>query len=312
MWTFLKRVPLGISGLALSIAALGNLLGGGIRYPLGLLSVLLLVLYVGKWLFDFSKSQQELENPVPLSLSVTATMTLMVLSAYLRPHTPQFAFVIWWLGLLGQLGIMGWFTKNFILTFKWANVAPSWLVLGVGIVTASMTSPAMGMVGLGQLIFWSGFVIYFMMLAVVITRLLKIRELPEPVLPTQVIFTAPMSLLIVGYLQTHTVNESLLLFMSSIAGISYLYALYRMVKTWRLNFYPTIAAYTFPLVISAIAFTQVIQYFGLTEHMALSMGLSAMRWLAIVIVAYVLVRYLMFIVGPLKIQEKSLNKSVSH
>ena len=292
----MKKIPLGISGLSLSVAALGNLLGGAARPWLGLLAAVLWALWIGKVATDFPKVWKELKQPIPLSLSVTGTMALMVLAAYLRPFMGALALILWFMGMVAQLGVMGLFALRFMSKLKLATVFPSWLVLGVGIAVASLTSPAMGFVPLGQLLFWVGFALYFLMMGLVIARLIKIKELPEPARPTLAIVTAPMSLLVVGYLATHSNPSAPLLWvMTALAGAGYGYALYRIIPQWRMKFYPTMAAYTFPLVISASAFSQVGNVLNFGNSLIYRGLVGLMTGISILTVGYVLVRYWAFL-----------------
>ena len=117
----------------------------------------------------------------------------------------------------------------------------------------------------------------------------------EPLRLTIAIFTAPMSLCIVGYFSSfERRNETLVYIMLAIAVISYIYVSIKMLYMLNVKFYPTYAAFTFPYVISATAFRlgnaflaeRGIGFFAPVAQISL--------WLAVAIVAYVFVHYIKF------------------
>lgn len=294
---FIKNIPLAISGISLSFAALGNLLfsyGHNIRNVCGLLSVISLLLFFFKITFHTNTVKEELKNPIVLSILPTSTMALMLLSTYLKPYT-NFAVYIWYGAIFAHVLIMLLFFKRFIIGFKLENVFPSWFVVSVGIVVASVTSLAMNKLWVGQVLFYLGLGLYILVLAIVVYRLNKLKELPEPARPTIAIFTAPMSLCLAGYLSAFKqLNPIMIYIMLTVAIINYLYVSVNMVSLLKLKFYPTYAAFTFPYVISAIAFKLSNKFFMDNGSSFLKPLVHISEILAIIILAYVSIRYLVF------------------
>lgn len=295
---WIKKMPLATSGLALSLAALGNLLrpyGEWIRYVCGVLSAVILCLYIIKWVLDFKQVKEELKNPVVLSILPTATMALMLLCAYVKPFIGIAAVWLGYAAIILHVLIMLYFTKCFVLSFKLQTVFPSWFVAGVGIVAASVVSPALEARWLGQIIFYIGFVLYFVILLLVIYRMVKLKPLPEPARPTLAIFTAPMSLCLTGYLSAFEQPQALFVYiMLGITLISYIYVSVNMIYLLRLKFYPTYAAFTFPYVISAVAVKSANAFLVNNGYHFFSFVPKIFEWAAVLVVVYVLFRYLAF------------------
>ena len=314
---FIKSIPLALSGLALSIAALGNLLlsygfpyecpyrfpyGQELRYACGILSGILLTIFALKIVLDFSHTLEELKSPVALSVLPTSTMALMLLCTYLLPFIGFIAICIWSAAVITHLCLMWLFFKCFVFKFSLKNVFPGWFVSFVGIVTVSVTAPVIGADEIGKIAFIIGFTLYFVALALIIVRLIKVKEFPEPARPTFAIFTAPMSLCIVGYFSSfENQNEIFVYSMLAIAIASYIFVTIKMISLLRLKFYPTYAAFTFPFVISATAFRfgasflaeRGIYFFDYVAYYSLC--------IAVLIVLYVLVRYIMYFHQKLKV-----------
>lgn len=297
--SIVKKTPMAISGVALALAALGNLLlpyGAWIRYVCGALSAAILILFILKLCLDFAHAKEELNNPVVLSTMPTATMALMLLCVYAKPFIGLAAVVLWYAAIAAQVGIMLLFVKRFVIGFHLKSVFPSWFVTGVGIVVASVTCPAMDAKPVGQIVFYVGFALYFIVLIAVVCRMIKLGSMPEPPRPTIAIFTAPMSLCIAGYLSAFEQPSAPLVYiMLAIAVISYVYVTVRMVSLLKLPFYPTYAAFTFPYVISAVAFKAANAFLVNNGQTFFSLVPKVSEWIAVAVVVYVLLRYAAFI-----------------
>ena len=68
-----------------------------------------------------------------------------------------------------------------------------------------------------------------------------------------------------------------------------------MVSLLKLKFYPTYAAFTFPYVISAIAFNEANAFLMKNGYTFFSFAPIVSKWIAVIIVVYVLIRYVMFL-----------------
>ena len=296
---FIRSVPLAISGLSLALAALGNLLlvhGAVFRYICGVLSAIVLIVFALKFFLDSPHAKAELKTPAPLSVLPTATMALMLLSTYIRPYAGSFAAFLWYAAVAAHICIMLLFFKRFIIGFKIGNVYPTWFVAFVGIVTISVTAPAMGAREIGQTVFYIGFVLYFIALALIVFRKTRPTFMIMPLRLTTAIFTAPMSLLIVGYFSSFEYrNANLVYFMLAVAILSYIYVTVKMLTNFlKVKFYPTYAAFTFPYVISATAFRLGHNFLSAQGFDFLAPLATVSEWIAIAIVVYVLLHYVRF------------------
>ncbi|MDR0376832.1 MAG: TDT family transporter [Spirochaetaceae bacterium] len=305
---FVKSIPMAICGLSLALAALGNLLGQvnqpGLRVTCGVLSAAVLILFLLKLIFHFPHANAEMKTPIPLSVLPTSTMALMLLSVYVKDYVNgNAALVLWYSSVAVHVFIMLLFAKRFIIGFKLGTVFPSWFIPFVGIVVASVTAPAMNARAIGQIIFYIGFALYFAALVLIVWRMLKVKLFPEPARPTIAIFTAPMSLCVVGYFQSFPPdqrNTALIYLMLGIAVISYLYVSVMMVFLLRIKFYPTYAAFTFPYVISALAFRAGNNFLLAQGYGFLAPLASISLWAAVAAVLFVAVHYVRYFIFWLK------------
>ncbi len=311
MKSYLKTLPLPISGLMLGLAALGNLLGiysTALRYTLGGISALIFVSLILKVIIFPSSVKEGYKSPVIGSILPTFTMGGMLLSTYIKPYFPGIAFGLWifCLGLNSLLILM--FTKTYVLNFNIRKVFSSYFVMYVGIVVGSVTAPLYDLQIIGQTLFWFGLIVYLIWLPIVCYRVFIIKEVPEAAKPISIIFAAPASLLMAGYLSSFPEKSlGMVGFLGIIAIIMTLYALIQMPKMLRLPFYPSYSAFTFPFVISAIAFNGMTAYLE-SQGIAFG-GLEFIRgfqiaW-ATTMVLYVLFRFSLLFKKQIILEEKT-------
>lgn len=301
MEDMVKRLPIPIVGLMLALAAAGNLVmsyGNIYRNIFGILSAIILVLVLIK-IIKYPKGVAEsLENPVVASVFPTLSMGIMLLSTYIKPFVASLAFGMWIIGLILHGILIIYFTKKHVFNFNINKVFPSWFIVYVGIVVGSVTGPAFNMTNIGQKLFWFGFLSYLILLPIVLKRIFKVKEIPEPALPTIAIFAAPVSLCLAGYMNSfQDKNIYIVYFLAALSQLTLLCVLFQLPKLLKLPFYPSYSAFTFPLVISAVSIKLTN---GFLANSGKTIGLLRYivkfeELLAIVIVLYVLLRYVSFL-----------------
>ncbi|MCG0275448.1 MAG: TDT family transporter [Thermosediminibacteraceae bacterium] len=301
----INKIPIPIAGLMLALAATGNLVlsyGEVYRNIFGVLSAVILFLLIIK-VCTMPKSLLEgFENPVVAGVMPTFSMGLMILSTYIAHYFYTVAYYLWFVGLIIHFLLMFYFTKKYIFNFNIKKVFPTHFIVYVGIVCGSLTAPKFGLIGLGQFLFWIGFTSYLILLPLIIYRVVVIKGIPEPAIPTIAIFSAPASLCLNGYLISfQEKNVTMVAFLSILALVMYISVMVYIPKIMRLKFYPSFSALTFPFVITAIAMNNTYA-FAIKKGMnfpLLFMFLTKFSELwAIVMVIYVLIRYTIFILKP--------------
>lgn len=295
MAKLIKMVPVPLSGVMLGTLALGNLLQSyseGVRYALGIIAFIFLVMIVLKLIMYPGMIKEDMNNPVMASVAATFPMSIMLLSVYAKPFIGQAAFYIWILGIVLHCALIIWFTFKFILKFNISKVFASYYIVYVGIVVASLTAPAYEMKPIGVWAFWFGFVTFVALLFVVTYRYATKREIPDPAKPVICIYAAPMSLCIAGYISSvDNKNIPFLIGMYVVATIIYVFALLKAAQYIRLPFFPSFASFTFPFVISAIASKQLMAVMA-------AIG-SPMIWIKYVVIIQTIIAvfFVLFTIG---------------
>jgi exfoliative toxin A/B len=302
MKSIVERIPIPVTGLFLGLAASGNLVqsyGENYRSIFGVLAFMVFIGIVLKLALRGNLVKKELENPVVASVYPTLTMGMMLLAAYMKPLVPTLAPYLWGIAVILHGFLIIRFSLRFLKDFNIKKVFPSWYIVYVGIVVGSVTSPAFGMQALGRLLFWFGLATYFALLPVVLKRVFVVREIPEPALPTLVIMCAPASLLLAGYMNAFEIKSVVMVaFLLILSQLTYIYVLTKLPKLLGLKFYPSYSAFTFPMVITAISIKLTAGYLGTLGISSSFLGaiVKVQEFLAVSLVLYVLVRYMIHLV----------------
>lgn len=297
---FLRKYPLPIAGLILAMFALGNLLkpySEAVTLAFGLGAGILYLIFIVKLLLFNVKLKEGLQNPVVASVFPAITMATMIVPTYIKPWAPALFPLIWYIGLVGHALLELWFASKFLYKLNIKNVFPSWYIVFCGIAVGSVTSPAVGQMDAGKVAFWIAFVGFIIIMPIVVYRVWKVREIPTPARPTLIVLSAPASLLLAGYMSAFEVKSMpMVYFLLFWSLLFYFIALCYLPNLLKLKFSPAYSAFTFPLVISAVAGKLTAMFF-------IKQGIfTEMIWLArfqevvaTLIVLWVFICYLKFL-----------------
>lgn len=302
--SLIQRVPLALSALALSLAGLGNLLAPyspAVRVGCGLLATGAVLLVFLRVVLDLEGARTELAAPAGLAVFPTLFMALMILATYLKPLAAGPAFALWAAALGMQLLVMGVFVARHVVSFKLVHVVPSWFVVFVGFVVATVTSPAFRMERIGQVLLVAGLVGYVGVLPVIVARMRRLGALPAPAAPTVAIFAAPPSLCLAGYLAVVEAKQPVVVYMLlAAAAVSLGYVLIQLPAIVRGAFFPSLASLTFPAVITATALKGSAAFLVAVgaSFVVPKAVVATMDAAALLAVVYVLARYAVFVMRP--------------
>ncbi len=267
---FLDALPIPFLGLAFGICTLGwNIeifysLGGFLQTTTAIISSAIIILISLKLILANTSLWQSQRDPAIGPILPTIPMTLMVVSVNLPQNL---AVALWTFGLSLHLIMLASFIYTRIKYFNFAQVSPAWFIPTIGLAIAPLVNPNDDQFVLNQIIILFCTSLYFILLPLVAYRLIKLGALPPPNKPVMALFAAPPNLCLVGYLlliPTPSLNYifALTLLAISMTLFSYLCIL-RQLKN---PFFPSIGAFTFPLVIGAVAMRTCAEFFQPLEQ----------------------------------------------
>ncbi|WP_313345648.1 TDT family transporter [Sedimentibacter sp.] len=302
----LRKYPVPVAGLVLGLASAGNLIqsyGEILRSLFGITSAVFYVLLIIKIIKFPDNFKENLDNPAVASVFPAFFMATMLLSVYLKPIIADLAFYMWIAGVILHLIYILWFSLKYTLKFNIKQIMPSWFIVYVGIAVAGVTAPAFKMNIIGQISFWFGLISYVILLPVVIYRVVIIKEMPEPIKPTLIIFAAPSSLLLAAYMNSFETKSLFIIYsLLTISLVMYAAAIIMLTKLIKLKFYPSFSGFTFPLIISGIAMKLTNGYLLKTDAPVswLIYLVKFQEIIAVAITIYVLFKYMQFLFGRTK------------
>lgn len=309
MKQLIKTTPIPLAGLALGVIALGGLLKGFspvVYWFCFALSVLLVAMVIAHVALFTDETRTDMRNPMIASTSGTLSMALMQISVGLNAVAPQAAFVLWLIAVAGHTVLIIWFTATFVPHFEWGKLMPSWFIVYVGILMIAATGTTFGLDALAQVLFWIGLTLCLVLMVLVAYRMRAI-PLPEPAMPMVCIFAAPFSLGLTVFLTANVQPNTAFAFaMIVLAQMLYFFVIFQLPKLFKLlhgRFFPSVAAMTFPFVISATALNRMCAFLANSGIAFLPFlnGLALVETvLAIALVMWAFVRYVMFFAAKAK------------
>ncbi|WOO90005.1 TDT family transporter [Mollicutes bacterium LVI A0078] len=262
-----RNLPVGVIGTALGLCTLSNaynVIGlSWVRVLSMLIGIVIWVIAFRKIVFNFDKVKTEYsENTVTATLYATFAMLTMVLSSFIVSYIPVLGKALWLAGIAMQSALIVMLFGLHI--FKKRNldvILPSWYVTLLGLLVSTAIGTEMGFPTLQKIIVIYGFLMYFGTIAFVVYRLFK-KDLPKPARYTKTILLAPISLIIVGYINVYENKSQLLVtVLMLILAITMLYVLTQTKSFMEGGFTPGYAALTFPHAIAIIASLKLSTYF---------------------------------------------------
>lgn len=269
-FTQFQSVPPSQASLALGVIGLGHAwalyvpeVGEVIRPYLAGFGAILLFPVLVKYLTSYSTFMNDIRHPLSGSLMAPMSMALLILCDYLAVISPIIAYPLWFAALLLHLTMMLLFFTFQLKNFKMSNIVPSWFLYPVGVISSSLAGTQFGHTVFSETLVSICITIYFFMLPLVLYRLVFEGMLPKRAKPTLAIMAAPINLTLATYLVNFEQPDPILT--GALAGIAItmtllIYLCY--IRLMRLQFQPSIAAVTFPSVISAIAMHRLTSFFA--------------------------------------------------
>ena len=284
--------------MILALFSLGNLVQEVhpyLRYLFGGIGGIFLILILLKVLLYPKSIREDFENPIILSSCGTFSMALMILSTYLKAFMPTLSYSVWIIGVALHILLMIYFTYRFVIReFNINTVYPSWWIVYVGITMASITANVHGIYEEDFIFFIIGFISMIVTTPLIFYRYIRYPNKTDMNKPLICIFTALFSILIVGYLNSaESISNEFLMVMYIIACVFYIFSLYKFIDYRNIDFYPSFAAFTFPFVISALATKGIVG--NVSQNLLLNNILTVETVIAVVLVAYVVMRYIEFL-----------------
>ncbi|KRB61245.1 tellurite resistance protein TehA [Rhizobium sp. Root708] len=221
----MPRIPAAFFGIVLGLAGLTNSwraaapiwnlppqIGEAIGIVAGVVWLLLILLYAGKWLIDAKAVAAEAQHPVQCCFIGLIGVSTMLTAIVLQPHSHAGAVVLFAAGAVFTLVFALWRTG-----ILWrgdrdptATTAVLYLPAVAGSFVMAIALSAFNSPDWGQLAFGAGFFSWLAIESVLLNRLYNAQTLSEPLRPTLGIQLAPPAVGCVAYLSVTTGTPDIL------------------------------------------------------------------------------------------------------
>ncbi|MGF1833260.1 TDT family transporter [Photobacterium sanguinicancri] len=264
----LQRIPTAQAALALGTTGLGLAwslfipeYSHALRSVFAFIGACLLCPVLLKYLLNPSLFLQDLKHPLYGSLMAPMTMTLLVLADYLSSIHIYSARLLWYPALSLHFVMLVCFFYFQLRNFRLIHMYPSWFLYPVGAISGTLAGVQIGHHTFSLAMTDICITLYFIMLPVVLYRLCFAGRLPRKARPTLAIMAAPVNLSLAAYLLN--VQEPDLILTGALAGVGITMTILVYLCYFDLlkqRFQPSLAAVTFPSVISAVASERLKQF----------------------------------------------------
>ena len=288
----IKNLPTPIAGLALGSVALGNMFqiySSILQTIFSLLSLIIIILLTIKFFLYSDKLKEEMKNPVLATVLATYPMSIMLLSSFFKKYIGLYSLPTWIIGICLDICVVSYATYNFIIKDKHIkNIYPTWFITFVGPAVVTVTAINYNVEIVGLIFFYFSLINYLLLLPFVLYRVYKYKHFNEGDYPTITVFSAPGGLLLASYMIGVTQkNNFILAILIPLTVLLFIFVLIQLPFLLNRKFYPSFSAFTFPLVICAIAFQKTGIYYRLGDFSILKILIHLSELLAIIIVIYI-------------------------
>ena len=288
----IKNFPTPIAGLALGSVALGNMFqiySSTLQAIFSLLSLIIIILLTIKFFLYSDKLKEEMKKPVLATVLATYPMSIMLLSSFFKKYIGLYSLPTWIIGICLDICVVSYATYNFIIKDKHIkNIYPTWFITFVGPAVVTVTAINYNVEIVGLIFFYFSLINYLLLLPFVLYRVYKYKHFNEGDYPTITVFSAPGGLLLASYMIGVTQkNNFILAILIPLTVLLFIFVLIQLPLLLNRKFYPSFSAFTFPLVICAIAFQKTGIYYQLSDFSILKILIHLSELLAIIIVIYI-------------------------
>lgn len=306
----MKRIPMEVSGLSLTLAILAQA-AEEISRPAYLTTMILSAVFMAMFLVaafgNLSQTAVAFSRPVETGVSACVPLTWMLYAADLKPLFGTAAEIIWFLAIADLMVLIGYFTIRFVIRGSWNQVRPTHFLVYSGVGMIGVTSDVFGLNTFGSVAFWAGLVLTLIWLTVMIYRYYRYPPTDPAYEPLINLFAMPLSICLTAYMKTSGFPRLNLIYMLYL-GSQFLciLMLLNLHTVLRKRFSPSIWALSTPFAMSAWS---LYEYGGKS---CVNGGCIIMQTIirveyavTIALTLYVILRYLQVILRPVPKSDRS-------
>jgi tellurite resistance protein len=268
-------VPASFFGMVLGLAGLGNCwraaarlwsLPGAVGETIMLITVvswaLLLLAYLGKWIWARPQALAEFRHPVQCCFIGLVPVSTMLIALAIAPYAHEAAQTLFAIGAVGQLTFAIHRTGTLWMGDRDPadTTAAAYLPTVAGSFVTAIVAATLDNASLGKLFFGAGMFSWLALESVVLRRLIEVAAVPSPLRPTMGIHFAPPVVACAAYLSITSGTPDLLAQALFGYGVFQGLVLVRLIPWLRVQaFAPSYWAYTFGTAACALTSLEFLE-----------------------------------------------------
>ncbi|MFC3419374.1 TDT family transporter [Salinicoccus hispanicus] len=301
---FLNQVPLAICGLILGLVSLGNLFFSLQNHTLGWtftsMGIIIMLPFIIKLIKMGKELLESLSDPVTAAVLAAFPMAMMILCSIMSRFTDYDPLIaaVWWISVILHFALLILFIFYFAVPgkFKSEYLHPGWFIPFVGIAIISITSQNFS-IETGKIVFWIALFFVLVLLPIIVNKMIKDHPSRQS-FPLAATLTTPGSICLAAYISVMSQpSEGMIYVLLILSQLLYFMTITLIPKMLKSEFHSSYASLAFPVVISATALNSTlnVQALGGMIKSIIEVLSTIELYLAIIIVVYVLIRYLWFL-----------------
>jgi len=273
----LFAVVMGISGLTIAFAKayhvfdLPYFIYEGLLLLDTLLFLLILTLYLYKYVLYPEAVRKESLHPVKSSFMATISISFLLVSIAYYDFAPTLSIVLWYIGAPLQLFFTLNILKHWINSeFKEVHSNPAWFIPIVGNVLVPVVGMDAAPIYVSLFFFSVGLFFWLVLFTIIMYRIFFHHPMAKKLIPTLFIFIAPPAVAFVSYFRiSYGSIDMFSMFLYFVALLTLFLLLFMVKKYDKTEFFISWWAYTFPLaamtiatIMLSMAFHNALLYYG--------------------------------------------------
>ncbi|OFX78450.1 MAG: hypothetical protein A2X12_03460 [Bacteroidetes bacterium GWE2_29_8] len=248
---------------------------------------LFVILYGAKFILYPSEVKKDFKHRIRINFFSTISISILLLSIAFHSYYPILSIPLWWMGVILHTILMlatirFWIQHNFEIQ----HFSPAWFIPVVGNILIPVTGVDFAPLIISYFYFAVGFLFWIVLFTIFLYRVIFHAQLPEKFIPTFFIIIAPPA---VGFISYMRINMSWDNFSAFLLLITYFFIVLLIVmykSFFKLKFFMSWWAFTFPLTAATIASAIAYQIMPVLFFKVIAITLFLIAITAISIVAW--------------------------
>jgi len=215
--------------------------------------------YSRKAIHHWEEVIKDFNHPIRINFFSAVSISFILLSIAFLSYWPFLSMVLWWVGVILHTVLMlhtikFWIQQNFEIKF----MNPAWFIPVVGNILVPIAGVDFMPAAFSYIYFAIGFFFWIILFAIFLNRVIFHHQLPQKFIPTLFILIAPPAVGFIAYIRIAQSWDAFAVFMLFIAYFFVALLISLRKSFYKLRFFISWWAFTFPLM--AMTLASVVAY----------------------------------------------------